>query len=70
MGLMMLDSNTNGRAIGTRPHETVMAIEKLERYKSSGIDKIPAELIKARGRAIHSETHKHINSILKKEELH
>jgi hypothetical protein len=34
-----------------------MAIEKLKRYKSSGIDKIPAELIKARGRKIRSETH-------------
>jgi hypothetical protein len=47
-----------------------MAIEKLERYKSSGIDTIPAELIKARGRAIHSETHKLNNSIWKKEKLH
>jgi hypothetical protein len=44
-----------------------MAIEKLKRYKSSGIDKIPAELIKARGRTFRSETHILINSILKME---
>jgi hypothetical protein len=44
-----------------------MAIEKLKRHKSPGIDKIPAELIKARGRPICSETHTLINSILKKE---
>ena len=29
-----------------------MAIVKLKRHKSPGIDKIPAELIKARGRKI------------------
>jgi hypothetical protein len=46
-----------------------MAIEKLKRHKSSGIDKIPAELIKARGRTSRSETHKLINSTWKKEEL-
>jgi hypothetical protein len=33
------------------------------------IDQIPAELIKAGGRTIHSEHHKLINSIWKKEEL-
>jgi hypothetical protein len=46
-----------------------MAIEKLKRYKSSGIDKILAELIKARGRTFRSVTRKLINSIWKKEEL-
>jgi hypothetical protein len=35
-----------------------MAIEKLKRHKSPGIDQIPAELIKAGGRKIHSEIHK------------
>jgi hypothetical protein len=30
-----------------------MAIEKLKRHKSPGIDQIPAELIKARGRTIY-----------------
>ena len=45
----------------------MIAIEKLKRYKSSGIDKIPAELIKARGMSVSFETHKLINSILKKE---
>jgi hypothetical protein len=44
-----------------------MAIGKLKRHKSPDIGKIPAELIKARGRTIRSETHKLINSILKKE---
>jgi hypothetical protein len=49
--------------------EVEMAIEKLKRHKSPGIDQIPAELIKAGGRAIHSEIHKLINSIWNKEEL-
>ena len=46
-----------------------MAIEKLKRHKSLGIDKIPAELIKAWGRTIPSEIHKLIHSIWNKEEL-
>jgi len=37
--------------------EVEMAIEKLKRHKSPGIDQIPAELIKARGRTIRSEIH-------------
>jgi len=32
--------------------ETEVAIEKLKRHKSQGIDQIPAESIKARGRTI------------------
>jgi len=35
-----------------------MAIEKLKRHKSQGVDQIPAELIKAGERTIHSEIHK------------
>jgi hypothetical protein len=46
-----------------------MVIEKLKRHKSSGIDQIPAEVIKAGGTTIHSEIHKLINSIWNKEEL-
>jgi len=46
-----------------------MAIEKLKRHKSPGIDQIPAELIRAGVRKIHSEIHKHIISIWTKEEL-
>ena len=46
-----------------------MAIEKLKRHKSPGIDQIPGELIKAGGRKIRSEIHKLINSIWNKEEL-
>jgi len=38
-------------------------IEKLKRYKSPGIDQIPAELIKVGGRTIRSEIHKLINLI-------
>jgi hypothetical protein len=34
-----------------------MATEKLKRHKSPGTDEIPAELIKAGGRKIHSEVH-------------
>jgi hypothetical protein len=43
--------------------EVEMAIEKLRRHKSRGIDHIPAELIKAGGRIIRSEIHKLIISI-------
>ena len=35
-----------------------MAIEKLKRHKSPGIDQIPAELIKVGGRTIRCEVHK------------
>ena len=44
-------------------------IEKLKRYKSPGIDQIPAELIEVGGRTIHNEIHKLINLIWSKEEL-
>jgi len=49
--------------------EVELAIEKLKRHKSPGIDQMPAELIKAGGRAIRSEIHKLINSIWNKNEL-
>jgi hypothetical protein len=49
--------------------EFEMAIEKLERHKSSGIDQIPAELVKAVGRTIRSEINKLIISIRNKEGL-
>jgi len=39
--------------------EFEMAIEKLKRRKSPGTDQIPSELIKAGGRTICSEIHKH-----------
>ena len=38
--------------------EFEMAIEKLKRHKSLGIDQIPAEFIKAGSRTIHSDIHK------------
>jgi hypothetical protein len=46
-----------------------MAIEKLKRHKSPGTDQIPAEMMKAGGRAIRSEIHKLIKSVRKKGEL-
>jgi len=49
--------------------EVEMATEKLQRHKSPGIDQIPAELIKGRGRTIHSEIHKLNNSIWNKKEM-
>jgi hypothetical protein len=49
--------------------EVEMAIGKLKRYKSPGMNQIPAELIKAGGSKISSEIHKLIISILNKEEL-
>ena len=38
--------------------EFEMAVEKLRRHKSPGVDQIPTELIKAGGRIIRSEIHK------------
>jgi hypothetical protein len=49
--------------------EVETAIEKLKRHKSPGTDQIPAELIKAGRRTIHSEIHKLINSICNKVEV-
>jgi hypothetical protein len=49
--------------------EVEMAIEKLKRHKSPGIDQFPAELTKPGGRTIRSEMHKLINSVWNKEEL-
>jgi hypothetical protein len=51
----------------TSAFEVEMAIEKLKRYKSPGIDQIPAELIKAGGSEICSEIQKLINSVWNKE---
>jgi len=41
--------------------EVEVAIEKLKRHKSPGIDQIPAEVIKAGGTAIRCVIHKLIN---------
>ena len=49
--------------------EIEMAIEKLQRHISPGTDQIPAELMKAGGRTIHSGIHNLTNSIWNKEEL-
>jgi hypothetical protein len=49
--------------------EVEMAIEKLKRDKLPGIDQIPAELIKARGRTIRSEIRQLIHFILNEEDL-
>ena len=46
-----------------------MAIGKLKRHESPGIDQMPAELIKAGGITILSQIHKLINCIQNKEEL-
>ena len=46
-----------------------MAIEKIKIHKSSGVDRIPAELIEAVFRTFRSEIQQLINSIWKKEEL-
>ena len=49
--------------------EVETAIETLQGHKSPGIDQIPAELIKAGGRTIHSVVHKLVNSLRNKQEL-
>ena len=49
--------------------EVEVTIGELKNHKSPGIDQIPAELIKARCRAICCAIHKTINFISNKEEL-
>jgi hypothetical protein len=49
--------------------EDEVAIGKLKRYKSPGVDQIPAELIQAGGGTLRSEVHKLIRLIWNKEEL-
>jgi len=46
-----------------------LPIKELRRYKTPSINHIPAELIKAGGRTIHSELHKLIHSIWNNKEL-
>ena len=65
MGLTML-----GRLVPEpSAFEAEKTTEELQRHKSPGTDQIPAELIKAGGRKIHSQIHKLINSIWNEEEL-
>jgi hypothetical protein len=49
--------------------EVEIAIGKLKRYKSPGLDQILAELIQTGGNTLCSEIHKLINCIWNKEEL-
>jgi hypothetical protein len=49
--------------------EVEIVIAKLKKYKSLGIDQIPAELIQAGGETLVSVIHKLITSIWNKEEL-
>ena len=49
--------------------EFEMAIDKLKRYKSPGIDQITTEMIHTGGRTIRSDIHKICNSIWNKEIL-
>jgi hypothetical protein len=49
--------------------EVEAAIGKLKRYKSPGVDQIPAELIRAGGAILRSEIHKQIKLVRNKGEL-
>jgi hypothetical protein len=49
--------------------EVEVAVGKLKRYKSPGVDQIPAELIQAGGETLRSEIHKLITLIWNKAEL-
>jgi hypothetical protein len=49
--------------------EVEVAIVKLKRYRSSGVDQIPTQLIQAAGKIMHSEVHMLIKLICNKEEL-
>jgi hypothetical protein len=50
--------------------EAEVAIGKLKRYKSPGVDQIPAELIQAGGETLRSEIHKLIELFWKKKLPH
>jgi hypothetical protein len=65
--LLKVHGNSNVRQ--TEIHTAEPLVPELKRYKSPGIDQIPAELIIAGGSKICCEIHKVINSIWKKEEL-
>jgi hypothetical protein len=45
-----------------------LLLQSLKKYKSPGINEIPAELIQAGGETLHSEIPKPINFIWKEEE--
>jgi hypothetical protein len=49
--------------------EVQVAIRKLKRYESPGVDQIPAELIQAGEETLRSEIHKLIKLIWNKEKL-
>jgi hypothetical protein len=49
--------------------EVDITMDKLKRYKLSGSDHIPAELIQAGGETLHSEIHKLFMLIWNKEEF-
>jgi hypothetical protein len=49
--------------------EVEIAIGKMKRYKSPGVDQIPVELIQTAGETLHLEIHKLVKSIWNKEEL-
>jgi hypothetical protein len=49
--------------------EAEIGIAKLKKYKSTGSDEIPAELIQTGGEMLLSAIHKLINSIWNKEEF-
>jgi hypothetical protein len=52
---------------GPSPPEAEIAITKFEKYKLTGNDKIPAELIQAGGKILLSLIHKLIHSTWNKE---
>jgi hypothetical protein len=54
----------------TSASEAEVAIWKLKRYKSPGVDQIPAELIQAGGETLRSEIHNRITLIWNKELPH
>jgi hypothetical protein len=49
--------------------EADVAVGKIKRYKSPGVDQIPAQLIQAGGETLRSEIHKLIKLIWNKEKL-
>jgi len=72
MGLVLLGrlkySQQSHGCVSRVPLNLRWLLKKL-RHKLPSTDQIPAELIKAEGRAIRSEIHKLINSVWNKEEL-
>jgi len=69
--LLNVHERRNLKNVDTEPSEieVEISIKKLKIFESPGIDNIPAELIKAGGRALVKKLHKLISAVRRKQKL-